>query len=210
VAVVPDFVDCRHFDPATVEITRADERPRICCIGRLSREKGHRTLLRAMSTVVRSVPEARLQICGDGPERSAIVRRAEANGLAENVVLLGFVQDVRPLLAAADVFVMPSLSEGLGVAVLEAMAMGKPVVTTDAGGLPEAVSEGETGMVVPAGDAEALAEAMTALLENPMHAREMGLAGRQRALSHFDRPRIVDRVVAHYEEALAKGGRWAN
>jgi glycosyltransferase involved in cell wall biosynthesis len=207
IAVVPDFVDCQHFDTAIVETSRTDERPRICSVGRLSREKGHLLLLKAMSIVVKSVPEAQLQICGEGPELSTIARRAEVNGLAENVALLGFVRDVRSLLAAADVFVMPSLSEGLGVAVLEAMAMGKPVVATDAGGLPEAVMHGETGLVVPAGDAEALAEAMTALLEKPTRAREMGRAGRQRALSHFDRPRIVDRVVAHYEEVLAKGGR---
>ena len=203
VVVVPDFVDCRHFDAAAVPAARSDDRPQVCSVGRLSREKGHRVLLKAMAAVLRSVPEARLQICGDGPERPALARQSEASGLAEHVSLSGFVQDTRPTLAAADIFVMPSLSEGLGGAVLEAMAMGKPVVATDAGGLPEAVVDGETGLIVPAGDAEALAEAMMDLLGDPARARKMGIAGRERALKHFDRRRIVDRMVSLYEEVLA-------
>jgi glycosyltransferase involved in cell wall biosynthesis len=100
---------------------------------------------------------------------------------------------------------MPSLSEGLGVAVLEAMAMARPVVASDAGGLPESVVEGETGLIVPAGDPAALAEGLVSLVSDRGRARQMGEAGRERALTHFDRSRIVPQVVALYE-ALAAGG----
>jgi glycosyltransferase involved in cell wall biosynthesis len=119
------------------------------------------------------------------------------------VEFAGFVPDVRQRLAQADVLVMPSLSEGLGVAVLEAMAMGKPVVASNTGGLPEAVADGETGLLVPPGNAEALAGALLALLEDPDRAQAMGKAGRRRAVDHFDRRVIVDRMLSLYREVLS-------
>jgi glycosyltransferase involved in cell wall biosynthesis len=109
------------------------------------------------------------------------------------------------VLAKADIFVTPSVSEGLGVAVLEAMAMGRPVVATATGGLPEAVLDGETGLLVPPGEPAALAEALVSLLRDPTRARRMGEAGRERALAHFDSRRIVPRILALYE-ALVSGG----
>ncbi|MDH4179371.1 MAG: glycosyltransferase, partial [Armatimonadota bacterium] len=96
-------------------------------------------------------------------------------------------------------------SEGLGVAGLEAMAMARPVVVSDAGGLPESVVHGETGLVVPAGDAAALAEALLSLLRHRNRAKEMGEAGRKRALEHYDRPHVVGRIAALYEELLGGG-----
>ena len=207
-AVIHDFVDCTYLDPA---VGRAFLRPPLpsvlCVVGRLSKEKGHEVLLRALPSVLRQVPFARLQVCGEGPKKEALQRQAEALGISEQVALLGFVEDVRPVLAAAEVFAMPSLSEGLGVAVLEAMAMGKPVVATDAGGLPEAVVDGETGLIVPPGDAGALTEAILSLLQNPDKARHMGAAGRERALRQFDRSVIVERMLALYNEVLSEARR---
>jgi glycosyltransferase involved in cell wall biosynthesis len=202
-AVIPDFVDCRHFDPAATQ-HRAGDAPTIVAIGRLSREKGHAVLLRAMLAVARSCPGARLVLAGQGEQRSALEAQAAAAGISPIVEFLGFVPDVRPVLAAADVFAMPSLSEGLGVAALEAMAMAKPVVATNVGGLPESVAGGETGLIVPAGDADALAEALVALLSDRERARVMGEAGRQRALTTFDRGPIVDRIIALYQEVLSE------
>jgi len=100
---------------------------------------------------------------------------------------------------------MPSLEEGLGVAVLEAMAMAKPVVVSNAGGLPEAVAPGETGLIGPAGDPEALAEALVSLLTDRERARKMGEAGRARARREFDKPRVVERIRALYESVLTGG-----
>lgn len=203
--VIPDFVDCRHFDPEAVPVGERNGGQRIVMVGRLTRTKGHRMLLRAMGQVSREVPEARLVIYGEGEEAGALKREAAAAGVDEGVTFAGFAADVRAALAGADVFVMPSLSEGLGVAVLEAMAMGRPVVVSDAGGLPESVVHGETGLVVPAGDAGALAEALVSLLRHRDRAREMGTAGRKRMLEHYDRPRVVGRIMALYEELLGGG-----
>ena len=204
-AVIPDFVDCRHFDPAAVRVERCDERPTMVSIGRLTKEKGHRVLLDALPMVLREAPEARLVICGQGPEEERLRRQAESLGVAGAVEFAGFVLDVRPYLASADVFAMPSLSEGLGVAALEAMATGKPVVATDAGGLPESVIHQETGLIVPAGKPQLLADALIILLQHPARARQMGEAGRARALAQYDRPRIVDRIIALYHEVLGGG-----
>jgi glycosyltransferase involved in cell wall biosynthesis len=202
--VIPDFVDCRHFDPGVgQELAAGTDSPTLLTLGRLAASKGHRVLLRAMREVVRRMPSARLLVCGTGEEEAALRRQARTLGLGDRVEFLGFAPDVRRVLAQADVFVMPSLSEGLGVAVLEAMAMAKPVVASDAGGLPESVIHGETGLVVAAGDSRALAEALLDLLNDAEKARKMGQAGRQRALSHYHRPRIVERITALYDQVLA-------
>ena len=203
--VIPDFVDCRHFVPRDPG-PAAGVRPTVATVGRLAREKGHRVLLQAMQEVVAEVPRARLVISGKGEQEAALREQVETAGLSGSVEFAGFVPDVRTVLSAADVFAMPSLSEGLGVAVLEAMAMGKPAVVSDAGGLPESVVHGETGLVVPAGDAEALAGGLTELLRDSERARRMGSVGRKRALEVFDRPRVVERVLVVYEEVLG-GGR---
>jgi glycosyltransferase involved in cell wall biosynthesis len=202
--VAPDFVDCRHFDPVAVQTpTQAG---RIAMVGRLSRTKGHRVMLRAMKEIARAEPEARLVIYGVGEEEQTLRGQANALGLAERVEFAGFASDVRTALAAAELLVMPSLSEGLGVAALEAMAMGKPVVASNAGGLPEAVAHGETGLVTRAGDAHGLAEAVIALLRDRERARRMGAEGRQRARALFDRPRVVERVLEVYDEVLRRPG----
>jgi glycosyltransferase involved in cell wall biosynthesis len=203
--VIPDFVDCRHFDPAAVPAVPPAGEQALLSSGRLAPEKGHSVLLQAMAKVVKHTPTARLRICGEGKERAALEAQVSALGLTRAVEFTGFLTDTRASLAAADVFVMPSLFEGLGVAVLEAMAMARPVVATDAGGLPESVVDGETGRLVPKGDAEALAEAILSMLSSPATARAMGAAGRRRAQERFDRPQIVDRVLDLYEEMLAGG-----
>lgn len=204
-AVIPDFVDCDHFDPRAVPAGREDGRPTVVSVGRLTAEKGQAVLLRAMQLVLRKMPEARLVVCGEGPEGETLRRQAQSLGLGEAVAFAGFVPDVRLHLATADVFAMPSLSEGLGVAALEAMAMARPVVASDAGGLPESVVDGETGLVVPAGKVEPLAEALAALLNDPGRARAMGEAGRERARERYHRPRVVDRIVSLYHEVLGGG-----
>ncbi|MBN1461154.1 MAG: GT4 family glycosyltransferase PelF [Armatimonadetes bacterium] len=204
-AVIPDFVDCRHFDPSLVSAEPTGARPTILTMGRLAPEKGHRILLRAMREVVRRVPESRLLICGEGEERAALEAQCAALGLTDTVEFAGFVSDSRAALARADIFVMPSLFEGLGVAVLEAMAMARPVVATDAGGLPESVIDGETGRVVPRGNAGALAEAMLSMLDDTTAAQSMGATGRARAKELYDRPRIVDRILDLYEDVLMRG-----
>jgi glycosyltransferase involved in cell wall biosynthesis len=202
--VIPDFVDCRLFDPAAVTAER-DERPTVVSVGRLTSEKGHVVLLRAMARVMAHVPGARLVMCGEGDQKDALQKESEVLGIARAVAFMGFLSDVRPVLAAADVFVMPSLSEGLGVAALEAMAMARPVLASAVGGLRESVVDGETGLLVPPGEPLALEAGITALLEKPELARALGRAGRERVLAQFDRGPIIDRVLAVYRDVLAEG-----
>ncbi len=203
--VIPDFVDCRHFDPAAVEVKGTGGRT-IAMVGRLSRSKGHRVMLHAMRLIAKAEPGVSLVICGTGEEEVALKAEAKTLALDERVKFAGFVPDVRSVLAQAETFVMPSQSEGLGVAALEAMAMAKPLVVSDAGGLPETVVSGETGLVTRAGNAKELAEAVISLLRDPELAKRMGATGRERALAMFDRPRVVERVLAVYEEVLGKAG----
>jgi glycosyltransferase involved in cell wall biosynthesis len=137
-----------------------------------------------------------VRIAGDGPERAALERQVARLGLEDGVGFLGRREDVPDLIGACDVVVVPSHREGLGVAALEAMAGERPVVAASVGGLPEAVVDGWTGVLVPAGDCSALANAIAALCADPLLRERMGRAGRQRAVAEFS----VERMVDAYEE----------
>jgi glycosyltransferase involved in cell wall biosynthesis len=146
-------------------------------VGRLSPEKGQRFFLWAAAKIRQKVPRAKFVIVGDGPLRSDLERLAADLGLADTF-FLGFREDVPDLLSIMDVFVLPSLEEALGIAMLEAMAASRPVVATVVGGVGEAVIDGQTGFLVPAGDSEALAETTVKLLQDPVCRREVGRRAR--------------------------------
>jgi glycosyltransferase involved in cell wall biosynthesis len=165
-------------------------------VARLSPEKDVDTLLQAAALLVREWPGFRLAVAGDGPCLGNLRHRAAQLGLGERVHFLGQVQDVPTLLAGARLFVLPSLSEGISLTILEAMARGLPVVATQVGGNPELVADGETGRLVPPRDPAALAQALLAVGADPAAGRGMGKAGRQRVERDFD----VRRMVADYEE----------
>lgn len=171
-------------------------RAKLVAVGNLYPVKDHATLLRA---AVR-LPVARIAIAGRGSQEEPLRRLAHELGLAERVHLLGLRDDVDTILTAADIFVQPSLSEGLPLAVLEAMAFGLPVVATRVGGVPEAVVDGDTGYLVPAGDPEALGTALARLIESPDRGRSMGAAGRERAEAGFSVQRMTDTYRQLYLE----------
>jgi len=164
-------------------------------VARLSPEKNLETLLRAVALVVREEPSFRLEIAGDGSCMPDLQQLSRELGLEAHVRFLGQVRDVPTLLTRASLFVLPSLTEGISLTLLEAMARGLPVVTTRVGGNPEVVAEGETGLLVPPQDPASLSQAMLRLRRAPEESRRMGLAGRQRVEIHFD----VRRMVAEYE-----------
>jgi glycosyltransferase involved in cell wall biosynthesis len=160
------------------------------------RKKGYEVLVEAVPGVLEAFAEARFLWVGgevDGLQ-AEIEARLGALGCADRVVMAGRRSDVPRLLAAMDVFVLPSTFEGLGIVVAEAMASGLPVVASDVGGIPEVVTAGETGLLVPVGDAAALGAALRTVLGDPDRATDLGARGRERAARVFG----VDRMVAAY------------
>jgi glycosyltransferase involved in cell wall biosynthesis len=169
-------------------------------VGRISPEKDVATLLHAVAQALKEQPAFRLHIAGDGACVPDLKRLAAELGLGEQVVFLGQVRDVPALLAEASLFVLPSLTEGISLTLLEAMARGLPVVTTRVGGNPEIVVEGETGLLVPVQAPTELARAMLSLHNDPERSRRMGLAGRRRVEVHFDVRRMVRDYETLYEQ----------
>jgi glycosyltransferase involved in cell wall biosynthesis len=155
----------------------------VLSVGRLSREKGHGDLLRAFARVrAEAPPPVRLVLVGDGPDRPRLEREAWRCRLDADVRFAGHVSQVAPYYAMADVFALPSWSEGSPNALLEAMAWGLPVAATRAGGVPEIAADQVTALLVPVGDAPALAAATRRLLENRVLARRLGEAARASVL----------------------------
>ncbi|MFW6163745.1 MAG: glycosyltransferase [Planctomycetota bacterium] len=155
------------------------------------------TLLRAFGQIAPRYPHARLLLIGRGED--AMAKVAEELGIADRVVFAGFVRDVPAVLSVVDLYVQPNRKAALGTAALEAMAMAKPVVATRVGGHQEAVLEEQTGLLCPAADPDAMAEAMASLMERPPEAlAEMGRKGRERAVELFDQERMIDQIEAAY------------
>jgi glycosyltransferase involved in cell wall biosynthesis len=161
--------------------------------------KGQRHLIEAAHLVVQEVPDARFVILGEGELREALERQVREYHLEKHVLLPGFRTDVLGCLKGFDVFAMSSVTEGLGTSLLDAMACGKPVVATTAGGIPEVVKDGETGLLVPPRDDAAMARAIVALLGDA-HARQtMGAAGLARVSERFSVERMVHETVRIYQ-----------
>jgi glycosyltransferase involved in cell wall biosynthesis len=166
---------------------------------RLDPLKGHSTLL---SAAVR-LPDVVLAFAGDGPERDTLAQQAAELGIAERVRFLGFRSDINDLLATCDLVALPPLFDGYPLALMEAMAAGKPVITTSAGGQAEMVRNGETGVVVPPGDPTALADALHLLLTDRALAKRLARAARTQAEREFGAERMVEQVEAVYTDVLA-------
>lgn len=172
-------------DVAAAPLARpGDGPPVVVSVGRLQHPKDSATLLRAAARL--GGRDWRLELVGDGPDRPALESLHRELGLEGRVRFAGERDDVPELLSRAAVFVLSSRSEGMPLSVLEAMAAGLPVVASRVGGIPEQVADGVTGLLVPVGDAERLAEALRRLLDDPELRRSLGSAGRTRAEERFD------------------------
>jgi glycosyltransferase involved in cell wall biosynthesis len=205
--IVFNGTDLRRFSPAEGGLKPVDPRfgpNMIFACRQLFPRKGIRFLIEAAAQLTPRFPDLHLVLAGDGFERAELVRLAERLGIAPQVTFLGWVPNAAlpPYYRAAAVSVIPSLEEGFGIPAAEAMGCEVPVVATDAGGLPEVVEHGVTGLVVPRGDSTALAEAIGSLLEDPARRRCMGQAGRERALRFFD----WDRTAQQLEEVYRRIG----
>jgi glycosyltransferase involved in cell wall biosynthesis len=208
--VIHNGIDLGDFDvPALTTAARErrasvglDGGPIVGFIGRLTPWKDPLTFLRVVAAVRRARPDVRALVVGDGPLRVEVERAAEALGVASCCRFLGERSDVPALLAAMDVVLLTSVSEGFPFVVLEAMAMERPVVATAVNGVPEIVEPGVTGRLVPRGDVEALARATLDVLDAPDAARRMGQAGRRRVVDHFTAQRMVAETQALYLRLL--------
>ncbi len=169
--------------------------------GRLSPEKGHRFLLEALARLDNSVPVS-LLLVGDGPERENLQQLAERLGIAGRVSFVGQKQNMRDYYDAIDLFVLPSLSEGLPFVVLEAMLSAKPVLASRVGALSEVIEEGNNGWMVPAGKADLLAAALGSLLKDRNRLESVGNKARQMLFPKFSPRRQADEVIRIYQEVL--------
>ena len=196
-----DELPAAPSDPTPAEAGVPPDAPLAVAVGRLIAQKDHATLLRAFALVHAQLPEARLAILGSGPLEAETRALTAELGLAEAVVLPGRT-DIRDWLERADVFVHSSRWEGFGIVLLEAMLAGLPIVATRVSAVPEVVVDGETGLLVEAGDDAGLATHLESLLTDPERAASLGEAGRQRALTEFSVGGMADRTLALYDEVL--------
>jgi glycosyltransferase involved in cell wall biosynthesis len=171
-------------------------------VGWLTPVKGHRVLIEAVARLKPGWPRLHVVIVGSGELRESLTTLAAEHGMADSVRLLGERADVPECLAAMDLFVLPSLNEGMGRALVEAMAAGRPVIATRVGGIPAIVQDRYNGLLVPPGDPVALAFAIEELLRRPDWAKELGAAARESIGERFGIASMIRAVEAVYERAL--------
>jgi glycosyltransferase involved in cell wall biosynthesis len=203
IAVVHDGVDLERIDRhEAVDVHKAfwlpHGAPVVANVAALAPHKGQKHLVAAAAELVRRLPDARVLIVGDGELREPLQHQISSLGLDRHVTLSGFRSDVIGMLKSVDLVVMSSVTEGLGSVILEAMACRRAVVGTRAGGIPEVIEDGVTGLLVPPRDESALAHALATLLPDVTRRKAMGEAGRRRVESEFSLDALVRRTLAVY------------
>jgi len=206
VSLIYNGVDLDRYDHQEPCCTLRDEygmEPGAQIVGvvaRLEQEKGHPTLLEAWPAVIREVPSAYLLVIGEGSRRDDLERQAAELRILHRVVFTGRRDDVPAVTAALDVAVLPSYREAQGLSILEAMALSRPVVATNVGGIPEMIQDGRTGLLVPAHDAASLAGAIVRLLTDHPYADQLGRAGHDLVHDRFCVQLMVKAIEAIYDE----------
>ncbi len=214
IRVIHSGLGSEWFRPSTGRTRKAvreelgilDEGVAFVTVAHLFERKGYEPALRAFHAVVRASPGAHYIVVGTGDMAHERRLRSLSGqlGVEGRVHFVGFQTDVRAYLEAADVYVQPSLMEGFGIAVVEAMACGRPVVASETGGLPDIVVDGVTGALVPPGDADRLARAMIELSADSPRRLAMGAAGQRRVAEHFSVGRMMAGLTAAYESAVKR------
>jgi glycosyltransferase involved in cell wall biosynthesis len=212
---IPSGVDVERFRTLSLVAGRSEMRASlgvspeaflIGSVGRLEPVKGHRYLLEAFATLAPRFPELVLALVGEGELAPALRKLAERAGLSERVLFLGWREDIPALLQALDLFVFPSLNEGMGRALVEAMAAGLPIVAARAGGIPEVLDDGEAGLLVEAASAHALAQGIRELLLDPALRSWLGWAAWERAQRYSTRV-MLRKIEELYRGLLKEKGR---
>jgi glycosyltransferase involved in cell wall biosynthesis len=179
----------------------------IAVVGTFKRQKGHAHLIEAAASLIPEFPDLHILLIGDGDLRAELQAQTQNLRIEQHVHFLGSRYDVPDLLAASDYFVLPSLWEGLPMALIEAMASGLPIVATEVSGTQQVMVPGETGLVVPAGDTQQLKEAIRSLLANPARAQAMGAAARRHVEAFSARKQAEEHVVLYQRERNRSRGR---
>jgi len=212
--VIPSGVPPERFCPLAPEERRRGNEPAIPpdafvigTAGRLTAIKGQRYLLEAAAILARKIPQLICVVVGAGELRRELEEQAGALGIGKQTLFPGWQQDIGAYISALDVFAMPSLNEGMGRVVVEAMAAGKAVVASDVGGLKSLVVHGENGLLVPAGNAESLAGAIMSLYKDPERRRAMGEDGRKKAPA-FSAGIMIMKIDELYQELLREKHVW--
>jgi glycosyltransferase involved in cell wall biosynthesis len=210
----PDQIDCFFYGIPLSDFTTSSEsviqrkrqelgikpeQPIVCSVGRLDKQKGQTYLLSAAKDVVAQVPDVVFLVVGDGPAFASLKEQRDRLGLADSVIFTGHRDDVPDLLAMSDVVALPSLWEGGPITLFEAMSVGKPVVGTPVGLMPEVIEEGRTGHLVPVEDAESLAARLVELLDHPERAAKMGKEA-HKAVQKYDLSNAVERLTGLYRD----------
>lgn len=207
VEVIPNFVDPRVYDRDKYPCRRSaflqTGEKLLIHVSNFRPVKRVRDVIRIFDRIQREVP-SRLLLVGDGPERADAAAEADQLGLQDRVIFLGKQDTVAELLTCADLFLLPSSSESFGLAALEAMASGTPVVATDVGGLPEVIEDGVSGFLAPVGEVEVMAEKAIELLRDPARWLQMSAAARAVATERFSADRVVPIYERFYESILQK------
>jgi len=180
----------------------------VCAAGRLSPEKGHRYLLQAVARLTGRIPRLVLILLGEGRERATLEDLARDLGIRKHVIFAGFKKDIRPWIQACDLLINPSLTEGMPNVVLEAMALGIPVVATAVGGVPDLIQNGKSGLLVPPARDEILAAAIYRLFANPAEARHL-VQNAQIQLEEYSPARQCQKLLSLYSEVLRASKRRA-
>ena len=207
--VLPNGADLPDLEAERPEARRLRDgfgaallKPLWVCAARLEEQKGHAVLLDSLAELRRRDHDFVCALAGDGSLRQPLERRAAELGLAERVHFLGRLEDVGPLLLAADAVVLPSLWEGLPLILLEALARARPVVASAAGGIPDVIEDGVTGRLVPPGDVGALADALESFHGRPDAALKLGRGGQQRVLDGYTWERVIESFELVYDDVL--------
>ena len=213
IVAVPSGIDIDTFNPAVIssglrQEMKVDEyAPIVATIAILRFKKGHHTLLESIPRVLKEVPEALFLIVGDGPQEKNIDEKIKAMGLSQKVLMLGLRHDIPEILKAIDLCVLPTLQESLPQSLLQAMAMEKPVIGTDVGGVGEAVKDGINGRLIAPNNSCALAEAIIDILKDREKARRMGIEGRKIVERSYSAGGMAEKMFALYSSICANHGR---
>jgi glycosyltransferase involved in cell wall biosynthesis len=202
--VIPNGIDVQKYSVAIGDQNNARRKKNVGTIGRLHLQKGHRYFLDAAVRVIDQVPDVLFQIVGEGELREPLERQAQSLGIDRYVEFLGNRLDIPELLANMDVFVLPSLWEGLPLVLLEAMAARKPIVSTDVDGVNEVIVHAQDGLLVPPKNPAVLADAIVTLLVDQQRAKTLALNAYKKVVSEFDAGKMIAKIENLYETTLAR------